>query len=258
MSFSVKFSHELNIILYKAIADLKSEASRGYLGFLSWFIEPILYMAVFYVAFGLLFKRGTEDFIPFLLVGLVCWRWFHTTLMNAASSIINNRGLIQQVYLPKYILATVSVAINTFKFLIVFLILLLFLFGYGYDITFHYLYLIPVFFTQLILIISLSYLFASIVPFFPDLKMLLDNGLRAVFFLTGIFFATDTIPEQYLSYFYINPMATIIESYREILLYNEIPSFKRLGIIFTVSMITLLVGLYLLRRNDCVYPRLVR
>jgi lipopolysaccharide transport system permease protein len=41
----------LELILYRAYADLKAEAARGYLGVLWWIIEPLLYLGMFSVYF---------------------------------------------------------------------------------------------------------------------------------------------------------------------------------------------------------------
>ena len=43
----------LELITVKAWADLKTKVSRAYIGFLWWFMEPILYMGSFYLLFGL-------------------------------------------------------------------------------------------------------------------------------------------------------------------------------------------------------------
>ena len=40
-------NHYLELILYKAYADLRVEAARGYLGMLWWVLEPVLYMGAF-------------------------------------------------------------------------------------------------------------------------------------------------------------------------------------------------------------------
>ena len=66
----------LEIIYYKTYADLRSEASRSYLGFVWWILEPVLYMSVFYLVFSVIRGQKDEDFILFLLVGLVSWKWF--------------------------------------------------------------------------------------------------------------------------------------------------------------------------------------
>ena len=102
----------LDIIFYRTYAELKSEAQRTYAGVLWWIIEPVLFMLIFYLVFGVLFQRGTEDFVPFLLIGLALWHWFQATVMQCAGAITTNRGLIQQVYVPNYVFPTVVILAN--------------------------------------------------------------------------------------------------------------------------------------------------
>ena len=146
----------LDIILFKTWADLRAEASRAYIGFLWWFIEPILYMATFYLLFGLGLRYGGENFVYFLLCGLVPWKWFSSTISNGSRAIEANAGVIHQVYLPKYILPSITVMINTVKFSIILPLLLVFLIISDLPPTIHWLGLLPVISLQFLLILSIT------------------------------------------------------------------------------------------------------
>ena len=61
------------ILLYGVYSDLRTEVARRFLGFLWWIIDPVLYMAAFYVVFALALRQGGEDYAPFLLIGMVVW-----------------------------------------------------------------------------------------------------------------------------------------------------------------------------------------
>lgn len=248
-------SHYLQLILFKTYADLRAEAARTYINFLWWIIEPILYMGVFYVVFGLLFQRGQGNFVPFLLCGLVTWKWFDSSLRNGAVAITANNGLMQQVYLPKIIFPSITIVTNTIKFVFILIMLLLFLQWYGASIGMAYVALPLALGVQLLFITACTYLAAAVVPLLPDIKLLIDNGLTLLFFLSGIFFSGDTIPEQYQFYFYLNPMAFLIESYRNILLDNRWPDWQGLGWIILASLAGIYMGQRLLTRFDRTYPR---
>jgi lipopolysaccharide transport system permease protein len=105
--------------------------------------------------------------------------------------------------------------------------------------------------------VALTYLLAAIIPFLPDLKYLVQTILRLVFFLTGIFFDGSKIPEQYQPYFYANPMATLIEDYRNVLMHNLWPDWNALAIICLFSAIGVYVASGLIRRFDYIYPRVI-
>ncbi len=125
----------LELIVYKAIADLRAEAARTYIGMVWWVLDPIIFMGIFYVVFVVLLRGGTPHYVQFLLVGLVPWRWFQTTLMHGAGAIADGEGLMRQVYLPKMVFPLVVVLTDLFKFLVVLALVLLFLWSSGFPPT---------------------------------------------------------------------------------------------------------------------------
>lgn len=250
------FSRYGHLILYRVYADLRQEAERTYIGYVWWVLEPILFMVVFYVVFGMFMKRGGEHFVPFLLIGLTTWRWFQTSLMQGGIAIIGNKGLIQQVYVPKVVFPTVAILTNTFKFLVVFLLLLGFLWSQGFGPNMAYLSLIGLFATELLVITAVTYVLAAVMPFIPDLRFILDDVLRGLFFFSGIFFSAASIPETLRPYFYLNPIATLIDAFRGVLLHGTWPADFGLLIITLVSIIGILAGLILLQKYDYHYAKL--
>ena len=242
--------HYMELIWYKAYADLRVEASRGYLGIFWWALEPLLYMCAFYIVFGILFQRGGEDYIAFLLVGLVAWRWFGNTIKQGASSLIANMGLMQQVYVPKIVFPTVTIVTNTVKFLVVLTILLVFLLFYGIDPGITWLALPGLLAVQLLLIVASTWLVSVIVPFMPDIRVIIDSGLTLLFFMSGIFFDIESLPVQLADYLRLNPMATLIESYRKVLIQGVWPDWGMLGVVVVFSVIVVLVSLRLHLRYD--------
>lgn len=245
------------LTLYKTYADLRAETQRTYAGFLWWFVEPLLHMAVYYLVFAVLMQRGEADFVPFLLIGLVTWRWFHVSLMQGASAISNNKRLMQQLYIAKLLFPAVSILGNAVKFVITLAILLVFLWLYGLLPTVHYLALPAVLVAHMLLIMGCTFVAAAILPFLPDLRLMLDNALRALMFVSGIFFSGDIIPKDLQFWFYLNPMASLIESYRNVLMHDAWPLWGHLGGIAVVSVLLMAMGAKLIRRFDYAYPKLM-
>lgn len=245
------------LILFKAYADLTSEASRTYLSFLWWIFDPILSMSVYYFVFGVLLQRGTADYVPFLLVGMVTWQWFINTVNHGMTSIWGNAGLMNQVYLPKTVFPSVVIIMDAFKFLIVFTLILLFLWVYGFSPNITYLALPAIFAVEFLFITAVTWFIAAIIPFVPDLRFLVQAVLQLVFFLSGIFFSSTDIPAGLRKYFYLNPMATIIEDYRNILMHAQWPNWNALALIGLSSLLAVFLAGQLIRRYDFVYPRII-
>lgn len=249
--------HNINLILYKAWADLRSEARRYYISYLWWVIEPVIEMLIFYVVFGILLKQNRPDYIPFLLVGLTSWKWFATTVQHAGNSILNSRSLIQQVNLPKAIFPLIVVCTDSFKFLIVFVIILVYLMFSGFPPSQAYFFLPLLLLTQLAFITAMGLFFSAIIPFVPDLDILLENSLRFVFYLSGVFFDPSILSPDKQFWFYLNPMAFIVDAYRQILMHGQLPHYGRLLGILTMSLAGILIASRLILRFDKIYPRVV-
>lgn len=245
-----------DILLYKTYAELKAEAQRNFLGFLWWVIEPILFMLVFYFVFGKLLGRRPEAFIPFLLVGLVVWLWGQATIAQGAAAITANRGLLNQAFVPKALFPTVVFLKNTFKFLFALLMLLIFLVAYGFEASPIWLEAIPVLAVGGLFILGAAYLAAALTPFFPDLQVLIDNGLRVLFFVSGIFYEIDTLNTGYMAVLQANPAAVLIDSLRTVLLAGEHADWWRLSGVLAGALCIGGAGYAIMRVNESRYAKI--
>lgn len=246
----------MEFIWYRALAEIRADVSRGFLGFAWWIIEPVLYMGAFYLIFGVVFQQRGENYVPFLLSGLVAWKWFASSVQNGATSVSRNMPLIYQVYLPKVVFPVIALTISGLKFSFVFAILLVFLLVSGVPVTTAWFTDLPLLLLlQFVLMLGLATTLAAVEPFVPDLKFLIDNGLLLLFFLSGIFFRVDAIPDSLRIYFELNPMAVIIHGYREVLISGQHLQWHAMLPVVLTSLCFLVLGGFLLRRWDRAYAK---
>lgn len=245
-----------DIIQYKTYAELKAESQRYYLGILWWLIEPVIYMLVFYFVFAILFQRGTEDFVVFLLTGLVFWHWFQSTVMQCVETLQANNVLFNKVFVPKYVFPAVVMSKNTAKFVVVLVILLLFLLVYGITPSAAWFAAPLVLLVGGAFIAGASLLVAAITPFVPDLRVLLDNGMRALLFMSGIFYDVNAFETPYRMVFQLNPVAVLIDNLRTVLLHSQFPDWGQLAAVLTFAAITGFAGLAIMRTNESRYAKI--
>ena len=244
------------LLKFKVACRLKSEASNNYLSYAWWALEPMLSMSVFYVVFGLLLSQGTENFVAFLLCGLVPWLWFNKSISNAVGSIFGGRSIMLLSRVPIVLFPSEMIAQDLVKQTVVFALLLLFLSLYGIAPDIHWLALIPISLAQLALITACAMLAAAITPFIPDLRFFITTGLMMLMFGSGIFYGYEQITPALRPYYYLNPMASLIRAYRESLLYQQWPDFTVLGVIFACSTLVAALTIYLITRYSDAYRRL--
>ena len=164
---------------------------------------------------------------------------------------------MQQIYVPKYIFLFSTLLSGFYQFLIVFVCLILFLLLYGIEPNWGWINLTVVIFLQFFLIMGIAGLFAALLPFAPDLQVVISNGLTLIFFMSGIFFDISSVSEFYQRILYLNPMASIIEAYRDILLTGSIHNWSSLGIVAIVAIILVTIMIYLICKWDKVYPKVL-
>jgi lipopolysaccharide transport system permease protein len=247
----------LELIHYRALAELRMEMSRLYLGLLWWVFEPLLYMAAFYVVFDVLFQRGGEGFVGFLLCGLVPWKWFSSAITYSSNSLVTNAALIRQVYVPKIVFPAIVVVTGFYKFLVVLLLLVGFLWAYGYPPNSAWFALPLVVLVSFLLVLGAASLVAFVVPFLPDVKMVLDNALVLLMFLSGIFFDISQLSPQQQAWFELNPIATLFTLYRSVLLDAQWPEWADLFGLGMLGLVLFSVSFVLFRRFDRIFPNVI-
>ncbi|MGI9295666.1 MAG: ABC transporter permease [Pseudomonadales bacterium] len=244
-----------DLLSFYVQARLRAEVKQTYLSYAWWVLEPLFLMAAFYFVFEILLKRGGPGYIYSLLVGVVVWTWFANTINQSANSIFRATTLISQVYVSKTLFPFAIIFIHLIKQLIVFVLLLVFL-ALTVGVKSSWFVLPALMLTQLALVAGFGTFIAALVPFLPDLHFVVSLGVRFLMFCSGVFFTVDRIDIKYQHYFMMNPMANLIEQYRQVLLYGEQPHWPSLAIICAIFCLLFIFSVLLIQRFDQAYPRL--
>ena len=209
--------------------DLKVRYKSSALGIVWSWLNPLLMMIVYTVVYTTL--RGGDESIDhysvLLLCGLLPWNFFNDSVFQATGSIVGNAHLIKKVYFPREVLPISVVLSNLVNFLIalpVFFILVLFS---GAPLTWWALLLPITILIQVAFTIGLTLFLTTLNVFFRDTQIILGVVMLACFFLTPVFYPIQDVPQQVtvlrinfnaqLWLRRLNPMASIIASYRDLL-----------------------------------------
>lgn len=248
--------HACHVVWYRAIAELRAEATRTYAGYLWWVIQPLLMFGVYYTAFSFVLKDRREDFAVFLFTGIVLWQWFSVSVQRCAGSLIASKSLMLQVNLHKSVFPFSVMLVNSVKFLVTLVILFAVLFIAGYPPGWNWLLLPVLLLVELLVIAGFGCFSAMISPFVPDFQLILTTLLQLAFFLSGIIYDLSMLPDPYQRVLGLNPMAVVIEQTRGILMHNTPPDPLRLLIPLISGGLLLMISFALLHRFDKVYPKI--
>jgi len=229
---------------------LTAEARRFALGYVWWFLEPMLYVGVFYLVFDRLLGGRQPDFLEFLAVGKLTFIWFSKSVNQASLSLINSNGLIAQVNLPKHLFPLSVVQEGVYRQSAVFVFLLAFLFLAGYAPHASWIWLLPLMLVQYLLITACAMIGALLVCWRQDFQMLIPLGMVFLLFMSGVFWDINTIQNaallEWLSL--LNPLLVLLDAYRVILIAGQTPDAAPLLRVLLEALVLLVVTLWLYRR----------
>lgn len=250
--------HFWSLISVKIKMNLQAEASRSQLSYLWWILEPLLEATVFYIIFGIFMARGTPDFVVFLLIGLIPWTWFARSTINAMGSLKNASHVLNSFRLHPAFFPLVELGQDAAKQVATFSFLLLFLLVYGIEGHLEWAWLPVLMAMQFLLIIGLGCFLAGIIPFLEDLRYLVATGLTLTMFASGIFYDPNSfLTEEWRQVFFVNPMASMLQIYRDVLLYQESPSWEYVRVVLFWAASLLVVAYLMLSKNRDRYARLI-
>jgi lipopolysaccharide transport system permease protein len=244
------FSRYANIIFFKAYANLKSEIEKTYLGCLWWVLEPLLQTMVFYLVFTQVMHVRTENFTVFLYIGMSAYNYFSAAANLGCQALIQNAGLMQQVYIPKAVYVMISMVNLTWKFIFSFFALILLVSWQHMPVTWAYLALVPLILLQIFLAIGLALPLAVGVAYFQDGKAVVATLMSMGVWFSGVFYSASQVPDHLRTYFYLNPMACVIEAYRDILYVGQWPEWFLFRNIFLVAVPLWIFGLWLMHKVE--------
>ena len=85
--------------------------------------------------------------------------------------------------------------------------------------------------------------------FFRDVQPLVQLGIQIWFYASPIIYPVSFVPEQFRHYYFLSPMAGMLEAYRDVLLENQYPG-PYLWLAALISLVVFLVGYWLFKRLE--------
>ncbi len=215
---------------------LKADASRLYLGYVWWVLEPLLYVAVFFLVFDVLLGNPRSDYLAFLMCGKLTFVWFSKSVVHASRSILSAKGLIGKIDLPKALFPIASIQQSMYKQLAVFALLFVFLLSTGHTVSVLWLWLPLIVFVNYLLIAACALAASAMVCVIEDIAMLVSLAMVFLLFSSGIFWDPRALdPAAYEILFLVNPIAFLLDAYRQVLMVSEPPSAVHLITLGLVS-----------------------
>jgi len=208
--------------------EVKVKYKSSVLGAAWSMLNPVLYLAVFSLVFGVVLHNGIPNFPVYLLSGILAWNLFATSLGLGARSVVDNANLVTKVYFPREILPFASIGAAMVDFGLQAVVLVAFIvisqdFHAGWNLV-----LLPLSMIALLTFTAAITLWvASLNVRYRDTQHLLNLALLAWFWVTPIVFPSGAVFNRLhlhsvlgvnlFDVFLANPMADIVFGFQRAL-----------------------------------------
>jgi lipopolysaccharide transport system permease protein len=223
-----------------------------------WFIlTPLISTMMYTLVFAGIAKISTEGMPPqlFYLSGIVAWTYFATCLNGTSSTFVNNAGIFGKVYFPRLV-SPISIIISSMVQLGIQLILLLSfmiyysLIGYHIQINYHLVYIPLIIINLAFMGLGFGIIFSALTTKYRDLTNFLGFGVQLWMYITPVIFPSSSVPEKYRILVFINPVAPLIEAFKNGLIGAGEFNPRRLLYSVLFTALILFIGVVLFNRTE--------
>ena len=239
-----------DLLLLLVRRDFVSFYKQTILGPLWFFLQPLLTTIMFTFVFGKLggFKTDGLPQPLFYMAGVTAWNYFADCLTKTSTVFRDNANIFGKVYFPRLIMPLSIVMSNLVKFGVQ---MLMFLLMMGYYIFIKketcfpnvYVLLFPfLIFLMALLGLGTGMMISAMTTKYRDLAFLVTFGVQLLMYATTVVYPLSAVSSDLIWVVKLNPMTSIIETFRFGFLGNATFDWLSLGFSFLFSIMVLLFG----------------
>lgn len=247
------------LLLNLALRDIKVRYKQSILGITWTILQPLSMMIVFTIIFTH-FVRVQTGGIPYPLFSysaLLPWSFFSTSLMSAIPSLVGNMPLVTKVYFPREIFPVASIIARFIDFLVASIIFIGLMFFYRVPVSFYLFLLLIVITIQIVLTLGIALFASAVNVFYRDVAQVVPLIVQIWMYLTPIIYPVTLVPARYRTLYMLNPMAGIIDSYRKIILQQQLPQFLYLGTAAIISIVIFILAYLYFKKAEMKFADII-
>lgn len=237
--------------------DIRGRYKGSFLGVLWSFINPLLQSLVYAIVFPYLLGSTGNNYIVYLVVGIIPWTFFLTTVSAGTTSIKANAGIIKKVYFPREILPLSQALSGLINFFISCIIIILFCLGFRIGITYHILAVPVIAIIQMFFVLGLSFILSAFNAYIQDTEYIVGFILTMAFYASPIVYKLEQFQAIgggkaaiILKLIKLNPMTIIITGYRNAFMYHMWPNWNELLYVFLMGIILVVIGYFIFKKLE--------
>jgi homopolymeric O-antigen transport system permease protein len=246
--FAHNLVHRRTLLLQMVRRDFEQRFIGSTAGWMWGLILPLVQLASWVFVFQVCMHQNvppgapTQSYPLFLFCGYLPWLLFQDTVTRSANSMIDNSNLITKTVFPAEIVP-VSIFLSSLASHLMVVALLITGIGIINGHFSMWMMMLPVYMLLVgLFAIGVGWIVASLQVYLRDTVQVLAVVLVFWFWVTPIFISEQQIPPRFRFALRLNPLAPVVQAYRDRLLSYRIPSLHELIVITAYAVTAFVLG----------------
>lgn len=222
-------------------------------------VQPLLMMLIFAAVFSRLARIPSEG-VPYALfayAALLPWTCFSTAVTNGTASLVSHTHLITKVYFPREVLPLSYVLVSLFDFAIGLVALALLMAWFQVGVNSTVLLLFPIIGLLAAWSLAVSLALSALQVRWRDVGVALPVAIQLGMFVSPVIYPLGVVPPSWRPLYLLNPMAGIIQSFRDILLRGQAPDLLPLVMAAIVIAVALPLAYVVFKRAEATMADII-
>ncbi len=259
MSYLTNLYNYRDLLMLWTGREIRVRYKQSLLG-VGWAIlQPLVLTVIFTLVFSRIMQvdTGGVPYPIFAYAALVPWTFFATSLSFGIPSLVNNLSLVSKIYFPREILPLANIGAALLDFGMAAVVFAGMMIVYHIPVTLNMLWVIPLLGIQIILTAGVTLLSSAAIVFFRDVRFVVPLVIQVWMYASPVIYPTSLIPSAYLSLYFLNPMAGIIDGFRDVLVLGVGPNVPALFTALIISIALLGLGYFIFKRSEPSFADLI-
>lgn len=228
----------------------------SFLGVIWTVIQPLTQVAIYGVVFSTIMRFPVENYIVYLISGVVLWNFISSTLISSTTALIIQADTIKRCMISKTIFPIAEVLRNLYTYIISFFVMYIFVLLFTTHQIGASILLFPIYLAAIVIALtSVSIAIAFLTPYIRDVGDFINVGMNISFWLTPIIYPIEMIPESKRFLFEFNPFYVLIRPIITIIYQNQVPSLYQTVTLSFLVALSVIVSYFIYRicRRNFIY-----
>jgi ABC-type polysaccharide/polyol phosphate export permease len=259
-SQAVMLARWRHLVVDLARAELKRENARLVLGGLWWVADPLLQMAIYTLLVSVVFARTLPDYPLFLLAALIPWKGLAASIGTGCTAVTGNERIVRQIAFPRLVLPVARLLAQLWRLaiaLVVLMVLLMIVWPERVSVSLAWLPLLMV--VQMVFMAPFVIALAAATVYVRDLANLMRHVMRFALYLSPVLYASEMlisrVPEPIGLAYQFNPIAMLLEAYRDVTYHGIAPPLLSLVVPTIVGLVLLAPALSWFGRSEAGFGK---